>query len=84
MLEPRPMMLEKTYNGWKNYNTWNVALWIQNDEGLYNIAMSCQADQNPYHVFVARIAPSRATQDGVSWHASNLDIQSLNTMIKEL
>jgi hypothetical protein len=22
------------YNGWSNYETWNVALWFDNDEGL--------------------------------------------------
>ena len=24
----------KTYNGWTNYETWNVALWIDNDAGI--------------------------------------------------
>lgn len=27
-----------SYNGHKNYNAWNVSLWINNDEGLYNMA----------------------------------------------
>lgn len=24
------------YNGWTNYETWNLALWIGNEEGTYN------------------------------------------------
>lgn len=31
-------MATKTYNGYKNWNHWNVSLWINNDEGLYNMA----------------------------------------------
>ena len=28
----------KEYNGYTNYPTWNVALWIDNDEGMYDMA----------------------------------------------
>lgn len=28
-----------TYSGHKNWNHWNVALWIGNDEGIYRRAM---------------------------------------------
>jgi len=27
-----------TYNGHKNWNHWNVSLWLNNDEGLYRTA----------------------------------------------
>ncbi|QMV32525.1 hypothetical protein KMB83_gp05 [Ralstonia phage Anchaing] len=27
------------YNGHKNWNHWNVSLWINNDEGLYRMAL---------------------------------------------
>lgn len=27
-----------TFNGHKNWNHWNVPLWINNDEGLYRMA----------------------------------------------
>ena len=28
-----------TYNGHKNWNHWNVSLWLNNDEGLYQTAL---------------------------------------------
>ena len=30
-----------TFNGHKNWNHWNVSLWINNDEGLCNLAREC-------------------------------------------
>lgn len=32
------------YNGHKNWNHWNVSLWIGNDEGLYRLALECIRD----------------------------------------
>jgi hypothetical protein len=29
-------MENKTYNGWTNYETWAVKLWMDNEEGSYN------------------------------------------------
>lgn len=28
------------YNGYPSYNAWNVSLWLQSDEGLYNLMLS--------------------------------------------
>jgi hypothetical protein len=30
--------MSKEFNGHKNWNHWNVSLWINNDEGLYRMA----------------------------------------------
>ncbi|UZS00855.1 hypothetical protein [Pseudomonas phage vB_PsaM_M1] len=37
-------MTTKSYNGHKNYNFWNVSLWINNDESLYREALLCIKD----------------------------------------
>ena len=35
-----------SYEGWENYETWLVALWIGNDQGLYE-AVREMADGSP-------------------------------------
>ena len=30
------------YNGWHDWTTWNVALWINNDQTFYSIAKECK------------------------------------------
>lgn len=76
----------KEYNGWQNYETWNVALWISNDEGLYHTARSFKRRDNPYECFVddMREMGYTETPDKVSYNDSGLDIDALDSMIKEL
>ena len=72
-------MTTATYNGWANYETWNVALWIQNSEGLYNIARR----YDDYSRFVRQMG-SNTTPDGVSYSSSKLDYEELSEMLADL
>ena len=76
-----------TYNGWANYQTWNVALWIKNDEPLYRAAVEYKRNSlfPSYATFIKRMdAPNHVTPDGVSWTDPTLDHAALDEMIKEL
>ena len=37
-------MTKKEYNGWTNYETWNLALWMDNDQGLYSLRTEAAED----------------------------------------
>lgn len=76
---------DNTYNGWKNYETWNVALWIQNDEGLYNIAKDYR--RHGYEALAEMLREElnfRETPDRVALNDSGLDIDELDDMLREL
>lgn len=83
------MTKDARYNGWKNRQTWNVALWIGNDEGLYHMARECAKANSPYESFVAGLsglggAIEFQTPDGVAWNDSALDTEALDDLIREL
>jgi hypothetical protein len=33
-----------TYEGWRNYQTWAVALWLDNEPGTYEVVRQCARD----------------------------------------
>lgn len=70
------------YNGWRNYDTWNASLWINNEENIYNLAKRCR----DYGEFVAIMlcAGETKTGDGVRWDSENMDWFELSEMITEL
>ena len=78
------IMNNTTFNGWANYQTWNVSLWIQNDEGLYEMARECRNDGYQYFAEVISECGDKATPDGVSWTDPTLDHDELNEMMSEL
>jgi hypothetical protein len=83
-------MSDKDYNGWANYDTWNVSLWINNDEDIYNGAVDFMKNENPdplnpYRAFVISCGlEAQSTPDNVAYMAETLNYDALNDMMKEL
>ena len=68
-------LTDTEYNGWTNYETWNVALWIGNDEGLYNLAREC----GDYQTFCDCIGSDAQTLDGVSYTDPKVNAVEINS-----
>ena len=64
-----------TYNGHKNWNYWNVALWIANDESLYRLALGCMDKYKNIRYAVEAFMlylPETHTPDGAKYNKSNV------------
>ena len=86
------------YNGWTKYETWNVALWIDNDNYNYQLALMANATEtdNNYEGFLKRLknlSYSRSdvdydyrnyTGDNVSLTNEKIDIEEIDELIQEL
>jgi uncharacterized protein (DUF1810 family) len=79
------------YNGWKNRQTWNVALWVQNDEPLYRAAVDYaerarkRGKRVSYSTFVRSAGlVGQRTPDNISFTGVRLDRAALSEMLREL
>jgi len=68
------------YNGYANYATWNVILWISNDEGLYSLSRSC-SNYDEFQEYLRREGGAIAyeTPDNVAWNDSGIDTSEVNS-----
>ena len=74
-------MTNETYNGWANYQTWNVALWIQNEFEFYSVALAC----GDYAEFLSAMTVDEcgiATPDGVNWNDLAINHAEIDHMIE--
>ena len=79
-------------NGWTNYQTWNVALYIQNEYPFYKAAQSYASYQDELNLPVQydefrqyfMDLLGEVTPDGVSWSDPTLDTDELDEMLAEL
>ena len=74
---------EKGYNGWTNYETWNVALWIQNDQGLYDLARTLSDYQELVDVLYQEYGVTE-TRDGVKWNSKKVNLIEIADLFEEL
>lgn len=71
-----------TYNGWKNWATWNVALWLGNDEHLYFISRRFAY----YKDLVEHLKLEygfESTPDGAKYNDPDIDEEALDAWLLE-
>jgi len=78
------------YNGWKNRATWNVALWLSNDEGLYThvcnyLTMAREQGWTPSYTGMVKFCKlsDAETPDGYGFTGRIIDYPALTAMLKE-
>ena len=70
------------YNGWTNYETWNVGLWLGGDEGLYDIARRAMDFSHLLEIFESY--GIETTGDGVRWDDPKVNAVEIDEMLEEM
>jgi len=70
----------KKYNGWTNRETWNVALYINNEENLYKTSRHFT---NYRDFLFATGLHDQKTPDGVAWDDPLINHAEMNQMLKD-
>ena len=69
------------YNGWHDWTTWNVALWIRNEATIYNIAKDCN-DYIDFLFEMQAMCGFYSTPDGADYGEANLE--EMNELVKSI
>ena len=80
-------MSAQTYNGWANYETWNVVLWIGNDWNLYQLALDVVRHGGTYVDLINAIllnCGATKTPDDVAYNDAKIDLRAVNEFLADL
>ena len=84
------------YNGYKNYNTWNIVLWLQNDENAYQCLMQQVKIHQKFNYFWNSVLAKKTaleimrfcfnkpeTPDGVKVSSKDIDWKQVSDALNE-
>ncbi|MGD8373516.1 MAG: hypothetical protein PVI21_01515 [Candidatus Woesebacteria bacterium] len=76
-------MNEQEYNGWSNYETWLMALWLRGDQGSYELLEEIKAGSDSAYSKAERLEELaremyRLETDGIAGDLINTSLARVN------
>jgi hypothetical protein len=62
----------KTYNGYRSWNAWNVSLWINNDELIYQFACHLASSYGLHYATCVFMQTFKKTPDGAIYNKKSV------------